>query len=59
MKKVKYCFACEAKGLKNKAVIMTMVAFVKGERVPLCHKCIEELRDEVNKTNIEENGELL
>lgn len=53
MKKVRYCFACEARGLKNKAVIMTKVALVKGEKVPLCHKCIEELKNEVNKINIE------
>ncbi len=57
MKKIKYCFACEAKDIKKKAVMMVEVAFIKGEKVPLCQECIEELKDEIVESKSEDNGE--
>ena len=57
MKKIKYCFACEAKDIKKKSVMMVEATFIKGEKVPLCQECIEELKDEIVESKSEDNGE--
>ena len=58
MKKIKYCFACEAKDINRKAIKLVEVAFTKGEKVPLCQECIEELKDEIVESKTKDNGEL-